>query len=108
MSTVTQWQWNVTPGKAHSPRVTDNNKEIARRLVLLRKSLGIASQAEFCRKIGVAPNRWNQYESGERRITLDVVGKLRQRFGVTADWIYFGDESGLPGRLTDRFLDAAE
>jgi transcriptional regulator with XRE-family HTH domain len=87
--------------------MVNDNHTISARLVRLRAALRL-SQAEMCRAIDVAPNRWNQYESGERRITLEVAGKLRQRFGVTADWIYFGDESGLPQRLTDRFPEAAE
>jgi transcriptional regulator with XRE-family HTH domain len=108
MSTITSWQWNVMVDVVHSQGVIDNNKIIGKRLERLRMALGLPNQAEFCRKLGVAPNRWNQYENGSRRITLDVVNKLRQRFGVTADYIYFGDESGLPRRITDAFLDAAE
>lgn len=87
--------------------MVDSNEEIARRLVRLRKTLRL-SQADMCRRLGVAPNRWNQYESGMRRITLEVAGKLRDTFGITADWVFFGDESGLPRRITDQFLDAAE
>lgn len=84
-----------------------SNEQIARRLERLRKTLNM-SQADMCRRLGVAPNRWNQYESGSRRITLEVAGKLRDTFGVTSDWIFFGDESGLPRRIADQFLDAAE
>lgn len=87
--------------------MVNDNVAISARLSRLRTAVSM-SQAELCRAIGVAPNRWNQYESGERRITIEVVAKLRQRFGVTSDWVYFGDESGLPQRLTDRFLEAAE
>ena len=87
--------------------MVNDNQTISARLVRLRAALRM-SQAEICRAIDVAPNRWNQYESGERRITLEVAGKLRQRFGVTSDWLYFGDESGLPQRLSDKFLEAAE
>lgn len=84
-----------------------SNADIAGRLVRLRKTLRM-SQADICRRLDVAPNRWNQYESGDRRITIEIAGRLRDKFGVTADWIYFGDESGLPQRLIDKFLEAAE
>ena len=87
--------------------MASNIDEIARRLGRLRNVLRM-SQAEFCREIGVAPNRWNQYERGQRQITIDVAARIRQRFGVTTDWIYFGDESGLPRRISDQFLEAAE
>lgn len=81
--------------------------DIAARLTRLRTALRL-SQADICRRIGVAPNRWNQYESGERRITVEVASKLRETFGVTYDYIYEGDESGLPVRIVDQLLDAAE
>lgn len=87
--------------------MVDSNDEIAERLIWLRTALGM-SQADICRRLDVAPNRWNQYESGERRITIEVVGRLRDAFGVTADWVYFGDESGLPRRIADRFADASQ
>lgn len=92
----------------HSQGVIDDNAKIGKRLERLRVALGWPNQAEFCRKLGIAANRWNQYENGSRRITLDVVNKLRLKFGVTADYIYFGDESGLPTRITAAFQDAAE
>jgi transcriptional regulator with XRE-family HTH domain len=87
--------------------MVDTNAAIAKRLARLRSTMHL-SQADMCRRIGVAPNRWNQYETGTRRITVEVVSKLRDTFGVTSDWVFFGDESGLPRRITDHFLDAAE
>ena len=84
----------------------DQLKSIAKRLVTLRESLGI-SAADLCRTTGLAPNRWSQYESGERRITLDAAGILCDKFGVTLDWIYRGDESGLPVRMIERMAVAA-
>ena len=62
-------------------------------------ALGIASQAELCRALNVLPSQWNQYESGERRITVDVALKLKMLYGITIDYIYTGDPSGLPFRL---------
>lgn len=81
--------------------------DTARRLTRLRTALKL-SQADLCRRIDVAPNRWNQYETGERRITIDVAARLNKAFGVTLDYIYLGDESGLPGRILDQLFEAAE
>ena len=74
---------------------------IANRLTLLREALEL-SQAELCRAIDVQPNRWNQYETGERRITVAVATKLVDRYRVTLDYIYLGDPAGLPKRIVDR------
>lgn len=79
----------------------EQTKSIARRLVTLREAVA-PSAADLCRRTGLAPNRWSQYESGERRITLEASLVLCDKYGVTLDWIYRGDESGLPRHLIER------
>lgn len=81
------------------------NIAISRRLKMMREAIKL-SQAQLCREIGVAQNRWNQYETGERRITLDVALRLKRRFGVTRDWIYDGDISGMPHGLAVKLTGA--
>ena len=84
----------------------NDHNAIAARLRRLRQSADL-SQAELCRKIDCAPNRWNQYEKGDRIITLEIADRLCDLFGVTLDWIYRGDQSGLPLRLSDKLFDSA-
>ena len=74
---------------------------IAKRLEATREALGL-SAAELCRQIDIKPNRWSQYESGERRITEEVASRLCDRFRLTLDWIYRGDASGLPRHVNIR------
>ena len=76
---------------------------IGRRLAATREALAI-TQAELCRRLRVDPPRWNQYELGKRRITIEVALELRLAFGVTLDWIYVGDSSGLPTSLHKRIV----
>ena len=76
---------------------------VGRRLAATREALGI-TQAELCRQLRVDPPRWNQYELGKRRITIEVALELRLAYGVTLDWIYVGDSSGLPPRLHKRIV----
>lgn len=73
-------------------------KTIARRLVATRTALGL-SAADLCRRIDCKPNRWSQYESGERRITLPVAEALCDEFRLSLDWIYRGDPSALSNQL---------
>lgn len=82
----------------HHADMVDNAQIIAGRLKLLREALDL-NQAELCRRTGLAPNRWNQYETGERPITVAAAAILCEAFGVTLDWIYRGDRSGLPDRI---------
>ena len=84
----------------------DQVNVIAKRLITLREAVE-PSAAELCRRTGLAANRWSQYESGERPITLAAATILCDKYGVTLDWIYRGDESGLPARLIKSMSIAA-
>jgi transcriptional regulator with XRE-family HTH domain len=80
-------------------------RQIAARLTLLRKALRL-SQAELCRQTEIAPNQWNQFETGKRRITLEVAAKLKERYGASLDWIYVGDSAGIPQALLGQLFPA--
>jgi transcriptional regulator with XRE-family HTH domain len=82
------------------PRNT-NNEAISRRLRALREAY-TPSQVEFCEMVGLKPPAWNNYEKGTNRISLDAALALAQKTGVSLDWIYYGDESGLPLRLASK------
>lgn len=86
--------------------MADGVKVIAGRLVRTREALGLAQQ-EFCREIGVAKNVYNPFETGKRRITVDVARRIKLRFGVSLDWIYDGDPAQLPAALYRRIEEAA-
>ena len=76
----------------------DPNNEMGARLRLLRAALGL-SQVELCRHIGINAAAWNNVETGDNRIGLDNALQLCRTLGVTLDWIYRGDVSGLPQSL---------
>jgi transcriptional regulator with XRE-family HTH domain len=82
-------------------------RTIAARLALLRRALGL-SQAELCRQIGVATNRWNQFETGKRRVTLPVAAKLKDIYGASLDWIYVGDSAGVPQALLTQLFPSGK
>lgn len=90
----------------NNPPMPVNQKSVGRRLEATRKALGLKA-ADICRAIDCQPNRWSQYESGERLITLPIAVKLTEHYGITLDWIYRGDPSGLPMRLHERVAVAA-
>jgi DNA-binding XRE family transcriptional regulator len=73
-------------------------KTLGKRLKMTREALGV-SAADLCRRIDCKPNRWSQYENGERPITLPIAIRLCDVYGLTLDWIYRADPSGLPVRL---------
>jgi transcriptional regulator with XRE-family HTH domain len=85
-------------GVAFNKGMADTLKALAFRLKTTREALEI-SAAELCRHIKCKPNRWSQYEGGERKITLEVANKLCDEYGLSLDWIYRGNPAMLPHAL---------
>jgi transcriptional regulator with XRE-family HTH domain len=81
--------------------------DIGRRISALRTSMGLNKTA-FAEMIGTSQPAVSQYENGVRRPELDVALRIRMRTGVTLDWIYEGDRSGLPLRLASQLPDLSE
>jgi DNA-binding XRE family transcriptional regulator len=95
------------PAFAHASGMKRRHNDIGRRLSALRAALDNISQAELCRQIKCSTNRWNQYESGERRITVEIAMRLAARFGVSLDWIYRDDPRLLPQELYKKIYKTA-
>jgi transcriptional regulator with XRE-family HTH domain len=75
-----------------NPRSLD---AIAGRLRATREAFGLG-QNEFARRAGIASNTYNQYEQAKNLPRLDFANQICDTYGVTLDWIYRGDPSGLP------------
>lgn len=56
-------------------------------------------QVEFANLIGISQPALNNYLKALRRPDVDVAIAIQMKTGVTLDWIYLGDRSGLPARL---------
>lgn len=71
--------------------------EIGERLSAARQVLFPgATQTEWAKHNGFAPNQWNNWEVGARRISVDAAEVLCRRYGLTLDFIYLGRSDGLP------------
>ena len=105
-SSVIPFTRSVSSQNANGVDMPVTPKTIGRRLLRTRQALKL-SQAEFCRQIGVERNLYNPFEKGRRRITIDVAMKIRDRYGVTLDWIYAGDPHALPSGLYHQLVASA-
>lgn len=76
---------------------------IAARLKQTRTALRL-TQVAFAGGAGIAPNTYNQWEKGKQRPDLDQAQALCDAYGLTLDWIYRGDASGLPYNLATLLL----
>lgn len=68
----------------------DSDENIARRLIAAREKLG-KTQVDFAGKLNIAKNTLNGYEKAERRLTIETAIRIRDRFGISVDWLLFGD-----------------
>lgn len=68
-----------------------------RQLRLFRDAL----QKDMAAVAGVTPQAWNNWEKGRARPDVEQVYALCRATGVTSDWVYYGDRSGLPLRLVE-------
>ncbi|HEX3412847.1 MAG TPA: helix-turn-helix transcriptional regulator [Stellaceae bacterium] len=68
------------------------------RLASLRVALGYDSQVTFAEALGISFKRWNSYERGYP-IPRETAWLLQERFGISADWLWWGKEGNMPAQL---------
>lgn len=71
------------------------------RLKQLREALGLRS-VDVCRQTGFSSSRWTQYEQGDKPLTLQAAIVLNKVYGVSLDWLFLGDRSGLSLRVASK------
>lgn len=77
-----------------------SNEAIAERLEIIRAVKGL-SQKDFVTPAGVNESTYSQYKKGIQAPDLEQANKLCDTWGLTLDWIYRGDNSGLDRDLRD-------
>lgn len=77
-------------------------KIIGMRLRRTRIALGYAQQVDFAREIGLDRSSYHPFESGKRRITIEISVKIKERWNIPLDWIYCGDPAQLPAGLYEK------
>lgn len=75
-----------------------SNNDIAMRLAALMDAMKL-NQSAFAALVGITQPALNNYLKAYRRPDIDVAISIQMKTGVTLDWIYLGDRSGLPARL---------
>jgi len=90
------------------PKKSDPFREaVGMRLAQLREGKGFKKQRHFANEIGIPEETYTKWEKGKALIPPYYVLELKRKFGITADWLYFGDESALPRALYTEIKKAA-
>ena len=90
---------------AGTPYPSDNS-QVARRLMVLRQVVAGENQTAFAARLGIDVKRWNNFERGfalSKEIAFLIVQKIP---GVTLDWLWLGNEGGLPLKLQRELAEA--
>lgn len=91
----------------HIPDMTDPAKVIGRRLEQLRLVLDVGDKQTFAGKLGIAKNTYSPFENGSRRLSLEVALRIRAKYKVPLDYLYFGETAGMPVWLDKKLREAA-
>ena len=96
MAIVTDCELRPNTDMSRSP------KDVKLRLQATQDVMKI-SAADLCRETGIKPNQWSQWLSldNKRKITLAGAYKLKDKYGITLEWVYDADPTKLPGDLRD-------
>lgn len=79
-------------------------KSVGLRLWKVRKVRKL-SQVEISKRLGIIQATYSSYEVGTRMLSLSVASTFCDEFNVTLDYLFHGDDSGLPLPLAEALAD---
>ena len=77
----------------------------AERLRIVREACGFTTRRGFAQALGVEEAAYRKYERAESYPQPETLGRIRQLTGATVDYLYFGDEAGLPVGLHRKIME---
>lgn len=78
------------------------------RLAALRLALGVETQVEFAKAIGVEKNTYNPWENGKRPLTFEGACLIRRKYHIPLDYLFFGEAvEELPSKVVKALKKAA-
>lgn len=80
-------------------------RAVGERLRLFREIHGL-TQAEFARRVDLAPNTYNQLERGRNYPNIETLWKFADTFRLDMNWLLGGDPGGLRFDLADALYKA--
>lgn len=72
------------------------------RLALQKMQQGPPSSMEFAQSIGLSKGRYSNFEQGVSMLPPDVAVRICQKYGVSLNWLYAGDETWLPSNFQNK------
>lgn len=86
----------------------DSNEAVSERLKLLRQVVSGENQTAFASRLGIEVKRWNNFERASP-LSKEVAFLIVRKFpDVTLDWLWLGNEGGLPVRFQRELTEAGK
>jgi transcriptional regulator with XRE-family HTH domain len=63
---------------------------VGERLEIARGVTGL-SQRDFCQPAGISESHYTGVKKGHKALGFDKAKKLKEIYGISLDWIFFGD-----------------
>ena len=85
-----------------APMIThtdDSRDAVAARLKRAREILNL-SKKEFAERAGISMQTYGPFENGHRDLSLQSAKLLRKTYGLTLEYLYFGNIEDLPTRIS--------
>lgn len=92
-------------GAVEKRRPTDRLELVGERLRLFREAVEL-TQEQLGGEVGKERNTIAMWEAGQRLLDVLAATRLAERFGVSLDWFYRGDLSGVRADLAGRISAA--
>lgn len=77
----------------------DHIEAVASRLKRVREILGYTKK-EFAERAGMTEQTYGPFENAKRELSLSAAKKLRKRYGLPLEFMYFGKIEDLPTRIS--------
>jgi hypothetical protein len=100
------WKSKKAAGSISAMPATPHKTFVGNNLRIAIDALGL-SQAEFCRRTGIAPNKLSNYLRGDNYPDPMWLVRVCDEFGLTTDWFYRGARAGVAAGVA-AYLRAAE
>ena len=77
----------------------NSTEAVAARLKKVREILGL-NKKDFAERAGISEQVYGPYENARRELSLQSAKKLRKAYGLSLEFIYFGNIDDLPTRIS--------
>ncbi|WP_416368599.1 helix-turn-helix transcriptional regulator [Tritonibacter mobilis] len=77
----------------------DHIDAVSARLKRVREVLGL-SKKDFAERAGLTEQTYGPFENAKRELSLSAAKKLRKRYGLPLEFMYFGKIDDLPTRIS--------